>query len=74
MKLSIYTLYDIKAKAFGVPFFMSNDEVAERAFLNLQNEPNSQVSKNPEDFHMYKIGEFDDNTGNIFPQDIVKII
>jgi hypothetical protein len=65
MKLNIYTIFDIKAKLYNKPFYMLNDQVAERTARDLLNDEKSDINKHPEDFVLYKIGEYDDNTGII---------
>ena len=66
MKLSVYSIHDSAAKAFIQPFFMHNDGLAIRAFQGNVNskEPNN-ISEHPDQFTLYKIGEFDDSTGQI---------
>lgn len=63
MKLKIFCIYDEKAKAYAQPFYMSNDGQALRAFGDLVNDKNSQLNKHPIDYSIWKMGEYDDNSG-----------
>jgi len=66
MKLNIYSIYDDTAKAFMQPFFLHNHALAVRAFTDQVNSetPNS-LSLHPEQFTLYHVGEFNDETGNL---------
>ena len=68
MKNNIYTILDEKAKAYTTPFFLPNDAVAIRAFTNMVNDDSSDFGRNPHDFTMYKIAEFDVLEGKINTQ------
>jgi len=68
MKNNMYTIYDKKANFHSFPFRAQNNEVATRSLKNSFNDPNHQNTeyvKNPEDFILFKIGGFDDNTGEV---------
>lgn len=64
MKLKVYSIYDKAAKAYNTPFFMHNKALAIRAFednVNAQEENN--ISKHPEHFSLFCLGEYDDTKG-----------
>ena len=61
----IYSIYDSKAKTYGQPFYQLNSAVCERSMKQLANDPQNQMSLNPEDFTCMKLGEWDDKTGTI---------
>lgn len=63
MILKIYSLFDEKAKMYSQPFYMAHDGLALRAFGDLVEDKKTTVSRYPVDFTMWKLGEFDDNTG-----------
>lgn len=63
--MNIYSIFDNKALAYNQPFLMKNDNMATRAFSNLANDPESNISANPDDFVLYQIGSFDETTGLI---------
>lgn len=68
MHLQIYAIYDMKAKAYLQPFYMHNGEMATRDFTNIVNDPQTRVGRNPEDYQMFHLGQFDDITGELSPQ------
>jgi hypothetical protein len=72
MKLNVYSIFDSAAKAYTSPFFMHNDGLAIRAFQdNVNAEQENNISKHPDQFTLFRIGEFDDSTGEI-KTDVVK--
>ena len=76
MVLKTFTIRDSKGEFYSPPFFQKTHGEAERSFKQLVQDKQSQVSKFPEDYDLYYIGEFDDNTGKMVvtdtPQHIVK--
>jgi hypothetical protein len=72
MKLNVYSIFDSAAKAYTNPFFMHNDGLAIRAFSdNVNSEQENNIAKHPDQFTLFRIGEFDDSTGEI-KTDVVK--
>jgi len=69
MQLKIYTIRDSKGEFYGPPFFQKTHGEAERSFHTLVNDPKSNVNTYPEDFDLYHLGEYDDQTGKIRPLD-----
>jgi hypothetical protein len=65
MKLSIYSVFDSKAQAYIPPFFLQNDAVAVRAFTFSANNPEHDFGRFPVDYTLFKLGEFDDSTGEV---------
>jgi hypothetical protein len=63
MKLYTFSVMDLKAETFMPPFFMHNEKLAERAFGDAANEGEHMFSKHPEDYALYCIGTWDDDTG-----------
>lgn len=62
MQLKAYAVHDGKGKYFGLPFFMQNAGMATRAFSDLVNDPQSSVNRHPEDYVLYEIGIYDDQS------------
>jgi len=62
MKTNIYTIYDTKAKVYNRPFHLLNDDIALRTATDLASDSNTDLGKHPQDFIMFKLGEYDDNT------------
>lgn len=68
MKLAIYSIHDSAANAYTQPFFMHNDGLAIRAFQdNVNSTEDNNIKKHPEQFTLFKLGEYDDNSGIIKP-------
>lgn len=65
----IYPVYSVKDEfsGFGQIFIQVNDACAVRDFSNQVNDNRSLFAKNPNDFALYKIGEFDSDTGSFVP-------
>lgn len=58
----VFSIFDAKAKAFGQPFFAFNGSVAMRTVAAVARDGQSLVSKFPEDYQLYHIGQFNDET------------
>lgn len=52
---------------FMNPFVAANIEVAQRDFKILINDDKQSLHYNPQHFDLYKVGEFDTDTGKIEP-------
>lgn len=63
MVLKVFSIRDSKAEVFNTPFFQKTVGEAERNFANLVSDEKSTVSKWPEDFDLYFVGEYDDQNG-----------
>lgn len=76
MQLKIYSVRDSKAEVFNTPFFLNTHGEAERAFNNLVTDPKSMISKYPDDYDLYYVGEFNNDNGKLTlldtPQHITK--
>lgn len=60
MILQVMVVYDSKARAHLLPMFVSHVEVGERGFADAANDPATVVGRNPHDFSLFHIGEWDD--------------
>ena len=68
MKYGLYSIVDKKANFASKPFTAQNDEVAIRTISNSMKDPKSQDTEyviNPDDFHLIRIGYFEDATGDV---------
>lgn len=72
MKLQIFSVYDLKAEQYNVPFYMNNTKAAERVFGDAANEEGHMFNKHPVDYCLFHIGEFDDDTGIIETFEVFK--
>lgn len=78
MQTKIYSIRDSKGEVFNFPFYKKTHGEAERDFRSLVNDEKSTVWQYPEDYDLYFIGTYDDETGKIealpTPQHIVKAV
>lgn len=65
----MYSIRDSKSEIFNAPFYKSTHGEAERDFTKLVNDDKSMLSQFPEDFDLYYLGVYDDNTGKIMARD-----
>lgn len=74
MVLKIYAVFDVKASNYGQPFFMTQHGLAVRAFSDLAQDDKASVSKHPEDYKLYCLGEYDDNSGKFVSLSVPEFI
>lgn len=63
--MKVLTVYDSKAEAYLPPFYMRTTAEAIRAFEATCNDTESNMSRYPEDYTLFEIGDWDDDKGNI---------
>jgi hypothetical protein len=63
--MNIYCLYDSKTSAYMQPFFKPDHATAKREFSFAVNDYRSVVAKCPEDFTLFHIGQYNEETGVI---------
>lgn len=76
MKLTLCTVKDRAADAYGRPMFVPSTGIAIRSFsdeINRAAEDN-QMYNHSDDFDLYELGEFDDNTGLFFLYEQPKLL
>ena len=65
MILKAFSVYDSAAKAYMTPWFLHQEAQARRVFGNAINQEDHQFYANPEDYTLFYIGQFDDETGMV---------
>ena len=65
MNIGIYAIHDVKADTFMRPFFLHNDELARRTFLDLVANPETDIARHPADFTLFRVGTWIDIDGHI---------
>ena len=65
MRLKCYTVYDGKVAAYLPPFYCRADGEAIRMFAESVMSEGHQFAKHPEDFTLFYIGEYDDETAKV---------
>ncbi|AAG45347.1 nonstructural protein [Bdellovibrio phage phiMH2K] len=69
MQLKVFSIRDSKTGVYGTPFYQHTHGQAERSFQQLAKDPQSTVANHPEDFDLFHLGEYDDQTGKLTPLD-----
>lgn len=65
MIVKMFCIYDSKAEAYMQPFFFQATGLAIRAFEDLVRDDKSNISKYPQDFTLFELGTFDDQTAKL---------
>jgi len=65
MKLEIFAVYDIKARAYLPPFFLPRKEMAARIFGECINSKEHQFGRHPADYTLFHLGTFDDENAEL---------
>nr|WAE43819.1 MAG: nonstructural protein [Microviridae sp.] len=70
MFTNIYAIRDKRMQVFRTPFIENHDVLAIRSLTMAMHDPNLAVTAFPEDFALYEMGTFNDQTGVIvsFPE------
>lgn len=66
--MKMFTIRDKAAEGFNMPFFQQTIALAERTFKDASQDPNSAASRNPQDFSLWYVGDFDHTTGLVTPK------
>lgn len=75
MNLIVFSIHDSAANAFVTPFFMHTKAMAMRAFEdNVNSKEESNITKHPEQFSLFKVGEFSDENGTLVALEKPEII
>lgn len=78
MQLKIFSIRDSKGEIYNQPFFQKTHGEAERNFRELVKDEKSMIHKYPDDFDLYYLGQFDDQSGVLetldTPQHVTKAI
>lgn len=61
-----YSLYDSKSLQYHLPFYAATDGAAIRMVSELVNDKDTMVGRHPVDFHLYRIGHYDDALGGVY--------
>lgn len=74
MKLVMSCVYDVKGETFSQPWFTTTAAAAVRTFGDLVNNPErgGLIYTHPEDYQLFEMGVFDDNSGKFHTLDIPK--
>lgn len=65
----IFTIFDSATQAYMIPFFDLHEGSARRQFGDLVNDPEHPFSKHPDDYTLYFIGIYNEDTGHVEAHD-----
>lgn len=65
MLLRIFTIQDVKAGAYLPPWFLPETAMAQRTFGDCCNDKEHQFGIHPDDYTLFAVGTFDNETGMI---------
>ena len=65
MTTKIFAVKDAMAGAFLAPFTFAQEGMAVRAFLDTVNDASTPFHRHPDDFVLWILGEFDEDTGEL---------
>lgn len=74
MKNMMFSIQDRKAVQYGIPFISMNEGVAQRLVADMLAEGKNIWCRHPEDFDLFAVGTFDDETGLPEAFDVPKLI
>lgn len=69
MDLKMYAIRDQKLEAFMTPMFFRSNGEAMRAFMDEVARPDSNLNRHPEDYVLYFVGTWADDTGMVLGLD-----
>jgi len=65
VKLNAYAVRDSKADKYNRPYFIGTHGEAIRAFADACRKDGNVMAEHPEDFNLYFIGTFDEESGEL---------
>ena len=68
MRMFLYAIFDSASGIYDRPFCAQTDGAAVRMFSDLAVDADHVVGRHPEDFKLFRIGDFNDNSGEIQPE------
>jgi len=71
MKRAVCAVFDSAVQSYGQPFFVPAVGAALRSFVDEVNRkaPDNNLAFHPEDFVLFHLADFDDETGEFVPTD-----
>jgi len=74
MKLFVFSIFDQAAGAYLRPYFSRSDDEGTRSFSKAAQDGDGLISEHPEDFTLFRVGTWDDNTGELDGSAPVKLV
>lgn len=73
MKLPVYAIRDVRSTFTGLTVD-TNDATAARNFAHAVMQVGSIMNSHPQDFSLYRLGEFDTDTGVLIPLSPIQLV
>lgn len=70
----MYSVRDQKSELFHKPWHAQTHGEAERNFSQMANDDRSTIFNHPEDFDLYHVGYYEDNSGILTPLDTPQFV
>ena len=70
----MYAILDQKSELYCQPLLLNTEMQALRAFTNMANDTKTDIGRNPEDYSLWWIGDYEDTTAAIIPAPAKKCI
>lgn len=67
MMLRVYSVFDRKALSYANPFYAVNDASAVRIVSDAAGDDQTSLSRHPNDYVVYCIGEYNTDKGELVP-------
>lgn len=74
MKYAVCAVRDRAVNAFNRPIYVPTVGVAIRSFTDEVNRKDSELANHPEDYDLYELGQWDDETGVYTPLEVSRVI
>lgn len=74
MKQECFSVYDRRTQYFNVPFFSPTIESGKRSFMEVAKNPETLLHRYPEDYELFHVGSFNDETGVFEPMHPVPVL
>lgn len=66
--INVYSVLDKQTDKYSNPFYAHNDTLAMRMYQKVQENPESDLAKYPQDYKLVRLGSFDERTGELTNQ------
>lgn len=74
MIMKMFAVRDSKVEAFHTPYTFRTIEEAIRSFRQTCQEESTMFAKNPEDFSLWLIADFDEGNGEVTPNPLTCVV
>lgn len=74
MKYAVCAVKDRAIDAFNRPIYVPTIGVAIRSFTDEVNRKDSELANHPEDYDLYELGSWDDQTAIYTPNEVPRVI